>query len=142
MPTLRLRPFAGNYFQAHETHIELGLGFQYGLNSMTTATDPRHTITILGQGALVDPFSWGRWHTQFFAQAGLAINGIPENDGGFDWYVTHYVLQAQAGGQGSFDIFPNRWNLYLQLYGGAQYDATSKEGSGIIGAALGTGVLF
>jgi hypothetical protein len=142
MPTLRLRPFAGEYYQKHETHIELGLGFQYGLNSVTTPTDPRHTITILGQGALVDPFSWNRWHTQFFVQAGLAINGIPESYGGYDWYLTHYVVQAQTGGQGSFDIIPNRWNLYLQAYGGGQYDATSKEGSGILGAAFGSTVTF
>lgn len=139
MPTLRLRPLPGSYFQARETHIELGLGLQYGLSSMTTATDPRHTVSIVGQGALVDPFVWNRWHVQFFAQAGLAINGIPATSG-YNWYVTHYVLQAQGGGQLSYDLIPNRWNLFAQIYGGAQYDVTSGEGAGIVGGALGTTV--
>jgi len=141
MPTLRLRPLSGSYFQQRETHIELGLGLQYGLNSTTSPTDPRHTVTIVGQGALVDPFVWNRWHIQFFAQAGLAINGIPAT-GAYDWYVTHYVLQAQGGGQISYDLIPNRWNLFAQFYGGGQYDITSGEGSGIIGGALGTTVTF
>lgn len=141
MPTLRFRPFAGSYYKQRETHIELGLGVQYGLNTVTTSTDPRHTITIVAQGALVDPFVWHRWHAQFFAQVGLAINGLPRNQG-YDWNpnLTHYVLQAQGGGQASYDLIANRWNLFAQLYGGAQYDVTSHEAAGIIGGALGTTV--
>lgn len=141
MPTLRLKPLSGAYFQARETHIELGLGLGYGINTITTGTDPRHTISIVAQGTLVDPFTWGRWHTQFFGQAGLAINGIPYGTP-YNWYLTHYVLQAYGGGQVGYDLIPNRWNLFLQAYGGGQYDATSKDPSWLYGAALGTGVSF
>jgi peptidoglycan hydrolase-like protein with peptidoglycan-binding domain len=142
MPTLRLKPFRTPYFARHETHVELGLGLNYSLDGVIASTDPRHGISIVTQAALVDPFSSGNFHSQFFAQAGMAINGIPSTPGQYDWRLTHYVLQLQGGAQGSYDLIENRWNLFLQVYGGWQDDFTGKMNSGLVGAAVGTQVTF
>jgi hypothetical protein len=51
-------------------------------------------------------------------------------------------LQLQGGAQGSYDLIENRWNLFLQVYGGWQDDFTGKTNSGLFGAAVGTQVTF
>jgi peptidoglycan hydrolase-like protein with peptidoglycan-binding domain len=144
MPTLRLRPLPGSYFQNsdRQTHIELGLGLNYSLSSVRSTTDARHGLSIVTQGALVDPFVLGRFHSQFFIQAGMAANGIPSTTQALDWKLTHYVFQLQGGVQVSMDLIPNKWNLFFQGYGGTQDDLTAREWSGVYGGALGTQYTF
>jgi hypothetical protein len=115
---------------AEGPHWEFGGAGQVSVNSVNSVTDPRYTLQLQGSVAYADPLALGRFHTQLMGQVLLLQNIAPSSP----------VLGLGLGGQLSFDIIEDRWNIFLQGQAAGFWAPTQQQL--LFGPLLGLGTTF